>query len=361
MSCNVSSELVTVAVFATSADAALVQGQLTAASIESQLTKVDDAGPPGQIHVQVAQGDFERAMRLLFPVPERSRAPAKEIGSWTCPKCSQVVFDFSSVCWLCGTSREGAPPTPIAPATSTPVADSPEIATAEPIPSTVAPSLPPVPLPPPAAPLPDAASAAPRSLRFARLPLPPPGMVPVTEPPPVPGGVPQAGPGATPRFARLNSLEAPAAETPATKLSGKSVEYADTGPSMTHGVATEFGGPAGMAAPVKTAPESASPEATLLAAPLPARFITPVGPAAPVRARVDVKQKEIESMTVWAWWTAVVGELICPATVYSIWLLLTLTFAAARPSPAGRRRFIGAWCLNVAVIVVWFILLQSRM
>jgi hypothetical protein len=98
-----------------------------------------------------------------------------------------------------------------------------------------------------------------------------------------------------------------------------------------------------------------------IAAALPARLISPVKPAPQVRVRVDPKQKEIESMTLWAWWTAVVGVLICPATVYSIWLLLTLTFAAARPSRAGRLRCIGAWCLNVVVIVVWYVVLQARM
>ena len=395
MSCNVSSELVTVAVFNTSADAELVRGQLTAANIESQLTTVDDDGAAGQVHVQVAQVDFERAMRLMFPVADRTRAPAKEIGSWNCPKCGQVVFDFSSVCWLCGTSREGVPPTPPAPSplaptplTPTPLAPtplaptplapetpasesptpgtgSPEIAVDGALASMVTPSLPPAPSASAAAPPPDSAAAAPRTLRFARLPLPPPGMVPDAGPPPAPGGLPKLVPAAMPRFSRFkppddSPVESPA-ESPETKLTGNTGPSAATGPSVDSGAATGLGEPAGMAAPVEPTVEPAAVAATVAATPLTSRFVTPVGPAPQVRARVDAKQKEIESMTRWAWWTAVVGVLVCPATVYSIWLLLTLTFAAARPSRAGRLRFVGAWCLNAAVIVVWYILLQVRM
>jgi len=380
MSCNVSSELVTVAVFNTSADAELVRGQLTAANIESQLTTVDDDGAAGQVHVQVAQVDFERAMRLMFPVTDRSRAPAKEIGSWNCPKCGQVVFDFSSVCWLCGTSREGVPPTaptptppaptPLAPETPAsespaPGTGSPEIAVPGALPSMVTPSSPPAPSISAAAPPPDSAAAPPRTLRFARLPLPPPGMVPDAGPPLAPGGTPQLSPAAMPRFARFkppddSPVESPV-ESPETKLAGNTGPSAATGPSVDSGATNELVGPAGVAAPVEPAPELAAVAATVAATPLTSRFVAPVGPATPVRTRVDSKQKEIESMTRWAWWTAVVGLLVCPATVYSIWLLLTLTFAAARPSRAGRLRCVGAWCLNAAVIVVWYVLLQVRM
>jgi hypothetical protein len=162
-----------------------------------------------------------------------------------------------------------------------------------------------------------------------------------------------------PRFARFKPSDDVTVQSPETKLAGSTGPSAATGPSVDSGAAMELGAHADAA--VEPAPELAAVAATLAATPLTSRFVTPVGPATPVRTRVDAKQKEIESMTRWAWWTAVVGMLVCPATVYSIWLLLTLTFAAARPSPAGRLRFVGAWCLNAAVIVVWYVVLQVRM
>ena len=334
-----SSELVTVAVFAISADAELVRTQLVAAGIESQLTTSGKAGPAGQIHVQVAQGDFERAMRVLFPVPEPTRAPTSEIGSWTCPKCGQSVFDFSDVCWMCGTSRQGAPTAPVLPTTQESAAAPPS--------SPLSPLTPP---PRPTVP-------ARRMPRFAQLPAPPaPGMAAGTDPPPAQVGVPQEGPSAVPRFARLK----PVADSPVEVSEPQT--HAEAGASVERSVSVERSAAAGMIAPVvPAAPAPAVAEATVAAAPLTGRWVIPGGPATRTRSPVDARRKEIESMAHWAWWTAVVGVLICPATVYSIWVLLTLTFAGARPSRAGRLRCVGAWCLNLATIIGWYLSLRYQM
>jgi hypothetical protein len=364
----VSSELATVAVFNRSAEAELVRQQLTTAGIESFLTPGDGASPDGKVRVQVAHADFERAMRLLFPVPEPARATAPAVGSWTCPKCGQTVFDFSSVCWLCGTARGSSP----AAAASTPTAPSLPAASDVALPGAAPPrgnEIAPVSVaqtvtkdavesPAASAPTPTEADArAPRFLRYGQhLPPSAPDAAAASASAQNPVAAPPAGP-AAPRFARLKPLDSPMESVEVR--GGRDFDSPLDPPATMAPVADAI--PAGGTATDQAATSvAATPRTAEL---LPADFVVPVGPAPGVRRRVDTTRKEIESMTRWAWWTAVVGALplLCPATIYSFWVLLTLLFARARPSRAGRWYMYGAWLLNVVVVTVWFFVLRARM
>ncbi|HEV3023675.1 MAG TPA: hypothetical protein VGX76_14470, partial [Pirellulales bacterium] len=327
--------MATVAVFSRSAEAELVRTQLTAAGIEAVVTPGEGTTPEGQVRVQVAAGDFERAMRLLFPVPEPARATSPPVGSWTCPKCGQTVFDFSSVCWLCGTARGSAPSAaaasvaaapsiPIVPGaasqgTGTGVPDAaasnhaapqsagepsaheaPSDAVGSPsveVPTTSAPDV-----------------RAPRFLRYGQhMPPPPSDTASGAQPVQAPASAPSNGPSAAPRFARLKPLDSPE-EPPASQAvkGAASAELSAAAPN----VAPPPGEPSSKSLPAAAVARTAEL--------LPADFVIPVGPVSRVRSRVYTKQKEIESMTRWAWWTAVVGVLLCPASIYSVWVLLTL-------------------------------------
>ncbi|HEV3002887.1 MAG TPA: hypothetical protein VGX78_00430 [Pirellulales bacterium] len=158
------------------------------------------------------------------------------------------------------------------------------------------------------------------------------------------------GPSAAPRFARFKP-SVPAEEPPTTQAPFEGTASAE--PSAGAAVAPATSEPQSRPTPAAAAPRTAEL--------LPADFVIPVGPVPRARSRGDTKQKEIESMTRWAWWTAVVGLLLCPATIYSVWLLLTLLFARAQPSRAGRWYSYGAWLVNVAVVTTWSIVLRSKM
>jgi hypothetical protein len=93
----------------------------------------------------------------------------------------------------------------------------------------------------------------------------------------------------------------------------------------------------------------------------PETWFIPVGPAPRTRRRVDKRQKEIESMTHWAFWTAIVGAVLLPFSFYSLWLLLTLAFERAKTSVGGRRRVITSWVVVVASLIGWYLFVQTRM
>ena len=66
------SELLTVAALPTAAEAEIVRGRLREAGVEAVLVEPEtgaNAAAPARIHVRVTPADFERAMRVVFPIP----------------------------------------------------------------------------------------------------------------------------------------------------------------------------------------------------------------------------------------------------------------------------------------------------
>ena len=98
----------TVAVLPSSAMAEVVRKQLETAGIETSTVEAD-----GDFQLQVAAGDFARAMQLLFPMPGSSPGATSGVAAaapWKCPHCGEEVQPVSDVCWACGKPRGGEAP-----------------------------------------------------------------------------------------------------------------------------------------------------------------------------------------------------------------------------------------------------------
>ncbi|HUY88147.1 MAG TPA: hypothetical protein VMV10_05410 [Pirellulales bacterium] len=141
----------TVTVLPSSSAAGIVRQQLEAAGIESAVVEAD-----GAFQLRVAEGDFSRAMRLLFPMPSAEKAEAiagLQAAPWKCAHCGEQVQPTSNVCWSCGKPRAGA-------AAAAPAEISPPAPPTFPYPTPPAVELPPPPAPAPPPPQPPAETAA---------------------------------------------------------------------------------------------------------------------------------------------------------------------------------------------------------
>ena len=105
--------LVTVATFTTAPEAAIVAGKLEQQGITTHIA--DEAittwawqlsNAVGGVKVQVAREDEQRAREVLA-VATRQEATAVDGSAWTCTHCDAAVDADMSVCWSCGTSRDG--------------------------------------------------------------------------------------------------------------------------------------------------------------------------------------------------------------------------------------------------------------
>jgi hypothetical protein len=80
----VTSELLTVAALPTAAEAEIVRGRLREAGVEAVLVEPDTAADsplPARVHVQVTPADFDRAMRVVFPIPLAVGRRSAAVGS----------------------------------------------------------------------------------------------------------------------------------------------------------------------------------------------------------------------------------------------------------------------------------------
>lgn len=115
-----STDLLTVASFASTVEAEMVRSRLEEAGVPCVIA--DQSGVAGEaafgarnVKVQVAQADFERAMRVLFPLPEftsppgepNSQIPQFPILHWKCSQCGSEVDAPANNCWSCGAERPG--------------------------------------------------------------------------------------------------------------------------------------------------------------------------------------------------------------------------------------------------------------
>ena len=149
----------TVSVLPSAAAAEAVRGRLLAANIACTVVAAD-----GAFRLQVADGDFTRAMQLLFPLPTAEQTAALTApggGPWKCSHCGEEVQPVSDVCWACGKPREG-----------TPEASAPQVAA----PPFVAPIAPPPMMPPSSSSGSSSPPIAPQS--FASAPFASPSLYP---------------------------------------------------------------------------------------------------------------------------------------------------------------------------------------
>src|SRR5688500_12051630 len=108
-------KLVTVADFATPAEAQIASNMLAAEGIRVVAQDENMAGTMwhlgsalGGVKLQVAEEDAERAAELLAAADAthvQSRHTHR--GHWTCPKCGERVNGDFAMCWACGTARDG--------------------------------------------------------------------------------------------------------------------------------------------------------------------------------------------------------------------------------------------------------------
>ncbi|HWB12131.1 MAG TPA: hypothetical protein VG826_23090 [Pirellulales bacterium] len=299
-----SDQLLTVAALRTTVEAELIRSKLEKAGIASVLFEPEqpaEGAPPARVQVQVGQPDFERAMQLLFPIPQRPRPAKIDRPSWKCPSCGEQVMGQFPACWKCGTTREGL----TAPGgVSFPSASAAGVG---------APSLPPGRPAPPAPPMPAPTPAS----RFAASPPAPP-----LDAPPrlsMPGGAPPA-------------LEVP----PIPPVTG-----------------VEPSAPARNGeSPLKPGPVAASRTRTAeedglnIVVPAWDAAITKKGRQASGKPPTDADDRAARR----AWWTAVLGIVCPPLLIYSIGVVMLLGLTGRELSSRGTRFFYGALAVNALII-----------
>jgi hypothetical protein len=310
-----SDQLLTVAALRTTVEAELIRSKLEKAGIASVLFEPEqsaEGAPPARVQVQVGQPDFERAMQLLFPIPQRPRPAKIDRPSWKCPTCGEQVMGQFPACWKCGTTREGLP----APGgISFPSASADGLA---------APSLPPGRAAPLAPPMPSAPTSA---ARFAAgSPASSLDGSPVNGPPglSIPGGSPP-------------SLEVPpippvtdAGPTPQARNGESSLNPALVSASRTRTAEED-----GLQIVVPAWDATTASGQNRLAAKKP-----------PTDADDRAARR--------AWWTAVIGIVCPPLLLYSIGVVLLLGLTGRELSSRGARFFYGALAVNALIIAAAF-------
>jgi hypothetical protein len=291
--------LFTVAALRNTAEADLIRGKLEAAGITAVLVEPPPpaaGAPPGRVQVQVSQPDFERAMQLLFPIPQiaPARKPALPMmPGWQCPKCGEQVMGPFPACWSCGTPREGSA--------------QPESSGASPLAGP--PRMPPTP--------------------------PPPGEL---TPPPMQPRMTMPGAAAIPPMTVPNIPPAPqpVGETAARR------------PAMNGDHATK----AAPLLPVRR-PRSAEDDSLTITVPAwdPATGKSAGGRAGgSKRSPTDYDDRAARR----AWWTAVGGLIFPPVLIYSMFVIVVLGLTNRPLSPRGERYFYGALALNALLLAAFF-------
>lgn len=104
-------ELVTVATFATAAEASPARARLEEEGIRtyleggvtSDLLSYFGTAVTG-VALRVAAGDVERALQCFGDEPGSRQGESEPIEAWTCARCDTQIDDGFEVCWSCGTT-----------------------------------------------------------------------------------------------------------------------------------------------------------------------------------------------------------------------------------------------------------------
>jgi hypothetical protein len=315
--------LLTVAALRTVVEADLIRGKLESAGITAVLLepeKTAEGTPAGRVQVQVGPSDFERAMQLLFPIPQAKPAAKTDKPPWNCPKCGEQVMDPFPACWSCGTPREGTsqssatqggPPGISMPAAGlTTPASLPRMPIPTPIPSMPIPSMPIPSMPIPSMPIPS-------------MPVPPSAAAPLPVSPRISPPAPPLARGLPPSGSTRN------------------------GESRSKGLSLP------PLRPVRTA-EDESLKIT----------VPPWDGAKASSGRSGGKStnptEADDRAARRAWWAAVIGLALWPVLLYSIGIVLVLGLSNRPLSSRGNRFFYGALAINALFIAAAFILLGTR-
>jgi hypothetical protein len=309
-----SENLLTVSALRTKVEAELIRAKLEAAGIAAVLFEPDnqaDGTPPARVQVQVSPPDFERAMQLLFPIPQRAAPPQTDKPPWKCPQCGEQVLGQFPRCWKCGTAREGSPAPSIAP------------------PVTLAASTSPTGIVPPH-------------------PLPPMPAPPLLSSPMPSGPQPMTGFAAAPRVALRGGPSQPELEIPP----------APPIPAVENKPATNGESPL-KAAPMRSGmTRSAEDEGLKIVVPA---WDASTGKAKSDRASANKSPSDADDRAACrAWWTAVIGLVCPPLLIYSIIVVLVLGLTNRQLSARGSRFFYGALVVNAAIMAVAFAWLGTR-
>jgi hypothetical protein len=313
-----SDQLLTVAALRTTVEAELIRGKLETAGIASVLLE-PEAQPEGaaaaRVQVQVSPPDFEKAMQLLFPIPQRARPAKIDRPNWKCPKCGEQVMAQFPACWKCGTTREGTPP----PSISFPSASA-------------AGTAPPSGLPPLS---PGAAPSAARPV--PQLPPRPPALNPAVN---APASPPLHAPPriSMPASGAPSPLEIP--PIPPVTAAAEASRPATNGESPPLKPATL---PAGR---TRTAEE----DGLSIVVPAWDAATGKKGRSTAGKSPTDADDRAARR----AWWTAVLGIVCPPVLIYSISVVLLLGLTGRALSSRGSRFFYGALVLNAAIIAAAF-------
>ncbi|HVA49694.1 MAG TPA: hypothetical protein VNH11_25230 [Pirellulales bacterium] len=302
--------LLTVAALRGTMEAEMIRSKLEAAGISAVLLEPEkgpDGAPTTRVQVQVSPPDFERAMQLLFPIPQLKRPGKEQKPPWKCPKCGEQVLAQFPVCWKCGTGREGQPTAAIAQ----------PLPAVGPVPDTAPPSVAPAVASPRPAPPPAPAAQLPPAQTISRMATAAEAPLPEIKIPPIP-------------------MQPPAAPPPArASMNGESAVK-----------------------PVALAPlraRTAEDEALKIVVP-------PWDPAAG-RKKVaageanedNAKRTEADDRAARrAWYTAVFGIVCPPLLLYSMWVVLVLGLTNRPLSGRGHRFFYGALLVNAVLIAAFF-------
>jgi hypothetical protein len=296
--------LLTVAALRTVVEADLIRGKLESAGITAVLLepeKTAEGTPAGRVQVQVGPSDFERAMQLLFPIPQAKPAAKTDKPPWNCPKCGEQVMDPFPACWSCGTPREGASQSSATqggpPGISMPAAGL-----------TTPASLPRMPIP---------------SMPIPSMPVPPSGAAPLSVSPRISPPAPPLARGLPPSGSARN------------------------GESRSKGISLP------PLRPVRTAEDESL------------KIIVPPWDGAKASSGrsggKSTNPTEADDRAARrAWWAAVIGLALWPVLRYSIGIVLVLGLSNRPLSSRGNRFFYGALAINALFIAAAFILLGTR-
>ncbi|HQU44136.1 MAG TPA: hypothetical protein PK867_15055, partial [Pirellulales bacterium] len=253
---------------------------------------------------------FERAMQLLFPIPQVKRPAKEQKPPWKCPKCGEQVLAQFPVCWKCGTSRQGQPTAALAQ----------PLPAVGPLPDTAPPSVAPtVASPRPAPPLAPLAPAAqlPPTQTTSRMATAADAPLPEIKIPPIPMQPPAAPAAAKPNMNGESAVK-PVALTPLRARTAEDEALKIVVPPWD---------------PAKGRSKAAATEAS----------------------DDNAKRTEADDRAARrAWYAAVLGIVIWPLLLYSMWVVLVLGLTNRPISRRGHRFFYGALLVNAVLIAAFF-------
>lgn len=312
--------LLTVAALRTTVEADLIRAKLEAAGIAAVLLeppKTAEGAPTGRVQVQVGPSDFERAMQLLFPIPQAKPAPKVDKPAWTCPKCGEQVLGQFPACWSCGTAREAGQQ----PGMAQTVMPSAGAMAGTAIPP---PTLPPV---------------APSSMPAPPMPAPAVGAAPLAM---------------SPRISEPHEKAVPPMEMPRMPAPPFATGPAPSSPTMNGDSASKRLSPAR----IRQARTSEDDALKIIVPPWDGAKAKGAGRRSGGKSSNPTEIDDRAARR--AWWAAVIGIVLWPTLLYSIYIILVLGLSNRPLSSRGNRFFYGALVLNALFIAAAFAWLGTQ-